>query len=272
MINKKSTIILLGIIISLLSDTSYSETYEKVISDISRTIVFELHRLKKLENRYIAIMGFTSDVPKNNCKGLSTSISDQLASSIHTYKTLINFHIVARHNLEAIENELLISEGSLSTSIMNYLKRSDILITGNWLKGKHSLNLKVKAFEIFEKGTNELTSVMGTIDIKDLAKFFPDCFTFNKSKSSAPHKKKSTFIRIVDQDSTQITIKVKGEPPPDCNITCKMQKTIKSNRRMAVQYLAKQFKLKSINIDKLKLDKIDYHPDYSATSVYTYKF
>ncbi|KPA10215.1 Curli production assembly/transport component CsgG [Candidatus Magnetomorum sp. HK-1] len=248
-----------------------SDSFNNAITDISKSIVMELHRSKKLENKNLAIMGFRNEKSKETCKALSTYITDKLTAKIHEYQTFVNFNIVARHNLQAIENEILISKGSLTSNIMNYLKASDILITGSWLKGKIEIILKVKAFEINEKGIIELISKQKIIDKKEVDIFFSDCF---KSQLKKIHNAKSVTkkISIIRQDSKSIKLKIKGDPPPNCNTTCKMQKSIKLNQRMAMNFISKRFKIKNIDKKKLTLNSIEYNSDYSAVTVYTYLY
>jgi len=244
------------------------ESYDYAIYNTSNYIIMELHKLKKLENRKIAIFGFQDLKSGKGCKSLTSSIADKISSSFHKFKQMVNFHIVARRDIKAIEDEILISNGSLSGNIMNFLAPSDIFITGTWLDGKDSLILNIKAFEIAKNATNELISKQAVVDKKEMLEFFSDCLKMNYK--NIENKKKENVI-VVYKDSKKITIQVNGMSPPECSVTCKKSTAVKNNKRLALNYLSKLLN-KNIDNSKLNLDKIEYNTNYSAISIYTYMY
>jgi len=159
------------------------DNYEKSISEVARAIIVSLHELKQLEGKHLAILGFRNEQSANRCKRLSSAIADHVSTSILEYQHFVNFQLAARKNLEAIEDEILISNGSMTGTIMDYLPEADILITGTWRSGKQYTYLTIKALEIAKKGTVELVSKQIQMDKHSLSEYFSDCF---ESKPDLP--------------------------------------------------------------------------------------
>ncbi len=200
-------------------------------------------------------------------------IADHVSTTILEYQHFVNFKLVARKNLDAIENEILITNGSMTGNILDYISGADILITGTWRSGKKYTYLTIKAFDIKKKGTFELVSKQTQIEQHTLSEYFPDCFesTSDKQAKKAQAPEHQSVV-LVNKNSHAIKIKVKGNSPPNCSLTCRMQKAIKNNRKMAVDFLLKTLNINQINSEKLKLDHIEYHHDQSATTIYTYNY
>jgi len=180
----------------------YDTAITKAVVDIFKSLKYK----NKLYNRRIAVHSFHNAVTKKECVALTIFLSEKVSSKIHLLKDLmdVDFHVVTRRDLEAVETEYTLSnEGIMRENVMTLLESSDILITGSWQNGGDSFFLNMKAEEMIKTKFRELYSRQVVISKYGFQKQVLNCLETGLEKT--PVNKSADLIqdgkfRLFDND------------------------------------------------------------------------
>jgi len=193
------------------------EEFDPAVADAVVSLMKELKYSDNLDGKKIAVYGFSDLKNGTGCNPLSSFIANKITAEIHKIRNFspLRFTIVSRHNLEAVEMEYLLKRGGGAlyderySGFQSLLEGSDILITGTWQNGDGQFVLNIKAIEIKEKRTRELTAVSKTIDKMGLSTDLLRCLSPDVSGTdtrapasadvSAMQEKIASYNRQIDE-------------------------------------------------------------------------
>ncbi len=209
------------VVLAWMAATAFgAENLDRAVNDSVISVLKELKLSNKLRGKKIAIYDFRNVETGKVCNALTSLLDDKVTVQVQQIKNLLdlNFTIVSRRDLPAVEAEYMLSRGG---EIMNYagavslLEKADILITGTWQKGEGDFEFVVKALEILNKGARELTSVSKTVDKYGLSPRVLDCLSYRKIKaakaSNAEIRVRQERIEKLDRQIEEIRVRKQSE-------------------------------------------------------------
>jgi hypothetical protein len=180
--------------------------YESFVRATASRLLKNLEELHSLNGQTISVMGFRDANTGKGCRAFSINLANLINSEINNrkiilYKKGINFETVPRQDLEAIENEILISGGN-TEELFTKLKKSSVLITGSWQDLGETVSLTIKAIQMINNNISELSSPYTSFNVNSLPYNLRLCLTKPSDKtvlgSCDTHKLRSDMVLIRD--------------------------------------------------------------------------